>query len=350
MSDIRDRTIGSVKKPTMQDIADNLSISKNSVYLALNGKTGIGSELRQQILDEAARLGYGGYAAQAPDTKSKCIVVIVPEYLRDDAFFYSEIFWAIESEAKKRGCISITSTVPREAEESLALPFLPEGMKIVGFLLIGVMKDAYVRKLYSVGLPMLSVDIPYNGIPISCIATANHSGGFIATQYLIDKGHKRIGFIGPVYSAQSVYERFSGYRQAMEQAGLFIDEKYSIVGQPGRFELFDTIEVLEQLLERMQKTPTAWFCGGDRIAISMINLLSMRGLRVPEDVSIMGFDDISVARMVFPQLTTMHVRRKRMGRLAVEYLLRAAEQHQELLHICLPCSVVERGSVREIEN
>ncbi|NLG25742.1 MAG: LacI family transcriptional regulator [Clostridiales bacterium] len=333
------------KRPTMQSIAANLGISRNSVFLALNDKSGVGEELRRQIMEEARRVGYGGYASQTPDAMSRCIIVVVPEYLHNDAFFYSDVFWAIESEAKKRGCIAINSTVTREAERTLALPALPEGMKVLGFLVIGVMDAAYVRKLYEAQLPMLSVDISYCDPPISCVGTANHSGGYLATRHLIEKGHRRIGFIGPVYAAQSVYERWCGFRQAMEQEGLPIDQGYDIIGRPGPFELFDTMEALSPLFDRLDGYPTAWFCGGDRIALAAINLLSMRGLRVPEDVSIMGFDDIPVAKMVFPQLTTVHVKRKRMGRLATEYLLRATEQHQELMHMCLPCSIVERGSI-----
>lgn len=329
-------------KPTMQDIADTLGISKNSVYLALNDKPGVSESLKKRILETADSMGYGGFLSGA---KSRCIMVVTPEYLRNDAFFYSEVFWAVEREAKKRGYLSISASISPESEAQLQLPALPEGVEVTGFLLVGILQRAYVKKLSGMQIPMICVDIPYPGLPMTCIASANHSGGYTAAKHLIDKGHSRIGFIGPIHTAQSVYERWCGFQQAMEQASLPVDGSFNITGQPGQFELFDTADVLEPRFAGINRYPTAWFCAGDRIAITVINLLTVRGVRVPEDVSVIGFDDIPLAQIVMPQLTTMHVDRSRMGRLAVEYLIQTAERKRAPLSVCLPCYLVERGTV-----
>ena len=329
-------------KPTMQDIANALRISKNSVYLALNDKPGVSDTLKKHILETAESMGYGGFSA---GTKSRCIMVLTPEYLRNDAFFYSEVFWAVEREAKKRGYLSISTSISPVSEKELTLPTLPEGVEVVGFLIIGILDRTYVKRLTKMQIPTICVDIPYPGIPMTCISSSNHSGGYAAAKHLIDQGHKKIGFIGPVYTAQSVYERWCGFRQAMEQAGLPLDDTYNITGKPGQFELFDTAEILEPLFSKISNYPTAWFCAGDRIAITVMNLLTARGIRVPEDISIMGFDDIPLAQIVMPQLTTMHVDRSRMGRLAVEYLLQTAERKRAPMDVCLPCFLVERGTV-----
>jgi len=336
------------RRPTMQRIADQLGVSKNSVYLALNAKPGVSEVLREKVLETARSMGYYAYGEPETVKRSKCLLTVIPEYLQNDAFFYADVLWSLEAEAKKHGLLVIKHTVTREAERALIPPALPDGINVVGFLAIGVFSEAYVTRLYRTKIPIVSVDIPYYESPVCCVGAANHAGGYTAARHLIEKGHTDIGFAGPVYAARTVYERWSGFRQALEETGISTDAAYNLIGQPGRFELFDTQEALGPSFERLKTYPTAWFCAGDRIALAMMNLLTLHGLRVPEDVSILGFDDLAVAQMILPRLTTLHVRRKHMGRLAVEHLLRCAESHQTLAHIYLPCTLIERDSVKLI--
>lgn len=336
------------RRPTMQSIADKLGISKNSVYLALNSKTGVSEALRGKVMETAREMGYGVFTEREIGRKSRCLMAVIPEYLQNDAFFYYDIIWSIEAEAARHGLLVLKHIVTDAAQTALAPPALPEDMGAIGFLVVGVLSEAYVSMLYHTGMPVVTVDIPYYDAPVSCVCSANHAGGYAAASYLIKRGHKEIGFIGPVYAARSVYERWSGFRQALEEAGYPQDSQYSITGQPGRFELFDTPEALAPQYDKLKKLPTAWFCAGDRIAIAMMNLLTIHNYNVPRDISIIGFDDLSVSQMILPRLTTLHVRRKHMGQLAVQHLLRCVESHQTLMYIALPCKLVERDSVRTL--
>jgi len=316
------------KKVTMDDIARLLGISKNSVSLALNDKKGVSDELREQIIEKAIELNYGSFAARQ-DARSNCIVVIVPEYLHNDTFFYSEVFWAIENEAKRRGFVSINVGITREMEENLQLPQFQRDIPIYGVLVIGVLRRSYIQKLYELKHPMLTVDISYGNVPVGCVGAANMNGGYMATKYLIENGHKRIGFIGPAYVAMSVYERWCGFNLAMRNSGLPVCEEDVIFGENERFKLLNTLEDLEPYMADLNQGPTAWFCAGDRTAIAMINLLVKRGIRVPEEISVIGFDDIAMAEMIFPRLTTIRIDRKRMGKLAVENLCSLAASGEE---------------------
>jgi len=216
------------KKVTMHDIANHLNISKNAVSLALGNKKGVSDSLRKKVLDTARQMNYGNYMTS--DEKSSCVVSIVPEYIHNDAYFYSDIFWSIEKEAKKRDCISIMSGITASAERDLILPQTPPEMENKGFLVIGIVEDAYIEKLLQTGASVISIDISHHDTMVRSVTASNLSGGYSATKYLIDKGHKNIGFIGPIYSAQSIYERWCGYCQAMDIYGLKIEQGFNVVG------------------------------------------------------------------------------------------------------------------------
>ncbi len=335
------------KRTTMNDIAMRLGISKNSVSLALNGKAGVSEELRRRIIETAAEMEYGSYSAQST-SKSKGIMVIVPEYLQNDTFFYADIFWMVEREIKRHGYLALTTSVSRESEQGLLPPAVPRELDILGLLLIGVVSREYLRVLKSLGFPIVTVDITYPNSGLNSISSANISAAHMAISYLIEHGHREIGFIGPVYTAQSIFERWCGFRQALVQNHLHNDSGYHILGEPDRFELFDTTAVLKPYLDRLSRFPTAWFCAGDRIAISLINLLSERGLRVPADISVIGFDDISISGLIRPGLTTIHINRKLMGKLAVQKLIEiSCNPHFEPVELHLPGTIVVRDSVAE---
>ncbi|MDR1538875.1 MAG: substrate-binding domain-containing protein [Clostridiales bacterium] len=334
------------KKTTMDDIAKSLNISKNSVSLALGGKAGVSDELRSKIFEKAEELRYGGYAAKA-EPKNRCILVIVPEYLHNDNFFYSEIFWTIETEAKRHGFISVNAGISKEMEEKEILPVFPKSISLAGLICIGVLSEKYMAALASKGYPMLSVDIAYNSIPIACVGSANLSGGYLAANHLIGMGHKKIGFIGPIFTALSVYERWCGFNLAMRHAGLAKYDGYCITGSGLSFKLFDIPEAFEASLDEMKEFPTAWFCAGDRIAVALMNLLSQRGLKIPDDISVIGFDDIPLAQMILPKLTTIRIDRKLMGRLAVKTLVQLIEDPEEgVVNLNISGKLMERDSVR----
>ncbi len=338
------------KAVTMADIAQAVGVSKNAVSLALANKPGVSDAMRGQILETAQLLGYRLPAEK--DERKECIVVVVPEYLRDDGAFYSDIFWAIEHESRKRGYITVTAGLSKEMENNLILPGETENLKALGYLAIGVIHTDYLKKLHSTGKQVVCVDIHNSAVPLTSVGTDNLYGGYLATEHLIAKGHTRIGFAGPVFTAQSVFERWCGYLRAMLTHNLEVPEDACILGQRTGFELLDSSVILEKYLSQVEKLPTAWFCAGDMIAISMLKLLSARGLRVPEDISIISFDDLKIAEMVSPALTTIHVDRTAMSKQSVHQLLYQALSQTPVqpMHISFPCYLVERQSVAELKK
>lgn len=338
------------KKVTMSDIAEKLGVSKNAVSLALNNRPGVSEKLRQEIVNTAIQMNYHNFAF-ASRSQNNCIVALVPEYIQKDTFFYSEIFWSVEKEVTQQGFTFVTVGIFKKDELSLTPPALPGDLPIVGMLTIGIFSDAYVEMLYQMGIPMISVDISYHQLPVSSIGSSNLSGGYAATDYLIRAGHQRIGFVGTIYTAQSVYERWCGFQQAMGHNDLAVHPEYCILGGNGRFQLFDTTDALLPYFEQMPSLPTAFFCAGDRVAYAVYNILAEKKLRVPRDVSVIGFDDLDYSKVSVPPLTTIHVDRKLMGKMAVRNLLDLCRTGSDSTpcHVSLPVQLIERASVQSFK-
>ena len=133
------------------------------------------------------------------------------------------------------------------------------------------------------------------------------------------------------------------------QRGVANRPEFHIVGASDRFELLDTANVLERYLNTIATYPTAWFCAGDRIAVALISLLQQKGLTVPGDISVIGYDDIPISQTIAPSLTTIRVNRKLMGMLAVERLIELQTDPYRIVHIGLPGTLIVRDSVRALQ-
>ena len=166
------------------------------------------------------------------------------------------------------------------------------------------------------------MDHNYYGIAIPTVGTANMAGAYQITQKVIGYNHTEIGFIGSCNMTSSIYERWCGFQRALQEAGLFCRPEYNILDDsPLGILLSDASDILQKL-QTFSRMPTAFVCGGDRIAIAAVQALKQLGYRVPQQVSVVGFDDIELASYVEPHLTTMHVKRREMGVQAVDLLLK----------------------------
>jgi LacI family transcriptional regulator/LacI family purine nucleotide synthesis repressor len=329
----------------MQDIAGFLGISKNAVSLALNNKPGVSEDLRKMVFKAAEEMNYGGFQQKR---KSNNIIVLIPEYISNDTYFYNDIYWSIEKEAKLRGYNAILSSVSAEMENALQLPNIYFEMDFRGIMIIGIFDKKYVEKLVGLGLPLLSVDHYYDEIILDSIVTANEEGAYTAVKYLIDNGHRDIGYIGSIDMTASLYERWNGYLKAMRKNNLEVNMKHCITKPSSLSHLLNDIEELEKSINEMDTFPTAWFCGGDRIAIALVNVLSRRSIKVPEDISVMGFDDIQASSIIVPALTTFKVKREIMGREAVDRLVKKIDEGGDKLKLAIYGELVVRNSVKKI--
>lgn len=336
------------KKVSMQDIADRLNISKNAVSLALQNKPGVGEEMRRRIIEAAKELGYGGYAEQ--QALGAPVLVLVPErimsYEDNDHFqFFHDMIWGLEKSIRAQGLNAVIAPIDAEMEEGLQLPRHCVDMAYKGIILFGIVNKDYARLVWELDVPMVMLDSYHRGLPCPVVASDNIEGAHEAVSALIRSGHRDIGFIGPTNLTTSHEERWFGYWKAMADNGLAIDMAKAMTSSAS-FQ--HTEEEIGAFLDGLRQLPTAFFCGNDRIAFLLAGQLRDRRLRVPEDISIVGYDDLKYGEEHGLGMTTMRVEKKRMCDAAASMLLSLQAPCREMVRMYIRPTLVQRGSVRPV--
>jgi LacI family transcriptional regulator len=207
---------------------------------------------------------------------------------------------------------------------------------------VSEMSAAELATVARVRLPIVVID-PIN-MPrsrIISVGSTNFTGGFTATQHLLDLGHRRIAYIGGTATAACNRARMHGYRSAMEAAGAVIADSYV---RNGRFRYVDGVTEGSALLA-LDQPPTAIFAANDETALGVLEAARARGVRVPEDLSVVGFDDTEVARVAAPPLTAVAQPLRKMGAVALRTALRlAAGERVDSHHVELATELVVRDS------
>lgn len=339
------------KRVTMKDIAAKLGLSINAVSLALNDRAGVADETRRLVLDTAEAMGYLDQSVKYLQTYSnKNLCVLMKYRFFRDFRFYGRILLGIEEEAKKSGYDVFLNSYESEG----TIPSCVENKKVSGIIVVGKVSDAYLRVLKSYGLPIVLADHTSLSEAIDSIMSDNKLGTFKATAYLIEKGYTKIGYFGDARYTPSTIERFYGYHEAMLQyldIGGYEESmdyvlKYSSLGSVEEKVISQDMDGLFEMFNQIEEKPEALLCSNDELAVMLMKVLQKNGYKIPEDISIIGFDDIELCRMVLPALTTVHVSKKLMGQKAVSRLLyRISHPKDSVEKLVLNVEIIERDSV-----
>lgn len=327
------------KAVTMSDIAKDMGISTVSVSKALSGKDGVSDELREKILARAEALGYQYSKGKMTQKQtSKTIGVLVAEQFINDDAFYSRMYQNIVMELTKRDCYGMMEIVPRESAKKGIAPMLLENAKVDGMILLGHLPVPYIEKLKTYGLPLVCLDFYDERIKEDSVISDNIFGAYQITRYLIEQGHRKIGFIGSYHQTSSIMDRYIGYYKAMIQDELLIERDWIMEdrGEDGKY-----IELVFP-----EDMPTAFVCNCDDIAFNAIKQLKKMGYKVPEDVSIVGFDNSIHAELSSPKITTYDVNADSMVENAVRIILRKiADPKTTVGRVIVTGRMIERRSV-----
>ena len=338
----------STGKATMRDIASYTDVSLTTVSLVLNGRPGISPETRARVMSAASELGYQPPIRRHGATVETISLLIehLPTSPSSDPF-NRQILTSIEAEARRTGYRVVVEFAGADDQPQVGhwTGGWTSGVLIVGG---GDLKPAWVATAIEARLPVVVVDHFIPGIEVATVVSDNFAGAYEITKYLLNAGHERIGFLRGPSKYWTLEERKGGYLAAMQCAGVEFDpslipQRVSHGTEKGYGE---TLALLD-----LPTPPTAIFAVSDQTAIGAYRAITGRGLSVGKDISVVGFDDIELASMLTPPLTTVHNSGALLGRVAFERLLgmlRDNESSENAIKWTVPTQIVERDSVRRL--
>lgn len=308
-----------MSKVTQEMLAQRLGLSRNCVSKALNGSNGISPTTRELVLQTAREMGYGIRTAMLMEQEGKpqrliCLLAR-GNYLLNS--YWTSFLQGVEKGLKQRGF----GLLLRMVDQDESLDDLRSNAAVAGVVILWNHSRSWLRQIRQMNLPVICVDLStQEDEHEACDAVFSNNEQMMRqlTAHLIGMGHTRIGFIGNPDSSRSFYERWLGFFTAMRRAGLPVDEQLCLYG--GSAQLYDR-ESFAVLMASCRTLPTAYMCANDYIAMNLMKILHDRGVRVPRDVSVTGFDNIPEATLMTPELTTVDGHVHDLGGLASELIL-----------------------------
>lgn len=331
-------------RPTIADVAKLAGVSPSAVSMYLNNRPGIGVETQARIADAVAELGYIPRASKLQRKSKGFIGVLVeklPTLLTGD-LFYADVTSGIQREAEQLGYSIAVSVINKPTE---VLPRLVAEDSVMGLLALGGgdISDQLLELIIESDMPLVTVDNQSDLQPVNSVVVDNYRGAYAATRHLIEQGHRHIAVIQGPRKYKSLSERFHGYVNALVDAGIPIDS--SLIQSPLSSGVPNKgYREMKALLAR-DKPPSAVFAVSDRTALGAIPAIEDAGLRVPQDISVVGFDDMPPQVYPAPALSTVTSKRLDMGHIAMQRLHRIIQNPNETpVNIVMPCQLVIRDS------
>lgn len=336
-------------KVTMKDIAKELNISINAVSIALNDKPGVSELMRLKILRTADKMGYINEKHHYLSVFSKSnICILMQSYYANTGHFYSIVLRSIVERAKVLGYMSILNYFE---DNQFEFPDCIIDRKVAGILVVGKISDQNLNQLKNTGIPVVLVDYTSLGDTCDCVLTHNKQGGYLITQYVLDKGYKRVGFFGDLEYSLSFSDRFVGYKQALVNRNTISDiesyiNQYSILHETEKYVLENDVNSIVSLLKKSE-LPEVFVCANDSNAFILLNALTLMNIKVPDQIAITGFDDTPLCDKTIPKLTTVQVQKELMGEIAVNKLIdRIHRENDVQMTQLLSTKIIERDSVK----
>ncbi|MFV0364595.1 MAG: LacI family DNA-binding transcriptional regulator [Suipraeoptans sp.] len=332
-----------------KDIAEKLGVSTATVSLVLNGKPGISDKTREKVLRQIRELGYDYLIHEQANEidANKTIGFVIyknnGELLGLNSFF-PLILDGIELTARQHGYNLVVINVDRKDIDN-QIGYIQDS-KCAGYVIFATeMQENELNCFESIGIPFVLFDNYFKSKLINSVKVNNEQGTFLATEYLNELGHKKIGYLSSGLNINSFIERKKFAFEAIRELGLEEPEKYSYtVGYPHEEAEAGMKEILKKT--DIKELPTAFLADNDLVAVGAMRAMKEMGYRIPDDFSLIGFDDRPICILVDPKLTTVELPRERFGAEAVEQLIRVIQSGSKFYaKVEINGEVIKRNSV-----
>lgn len=331
-------------KVSIRDISKITGFSPATVSNALNYKKGVNKETAAEVFRVARETGY---INENSITKIKLVMFRKNGSIIDDTPFFPAMISGFEQECRKAGYEMVLCNVDQRDEdyEQQVLALINEPGSAV--VVLGTeMQDADLELYRNATCPLVLMDCWKESMDFNAVLINNEDSARMATEYLIKKGHRKIGYIRSNFRIKGFRSRYYGYQIALRKARLEMDEKYIFSVPPNLNGAYR--EMLSQLDSR-KELPTAFFADNDLMALGAMRALQERGYRIPEDISIIGFDDLPFAEFSTPRLTTLKVPNTEMGQMAVRRIVDMIEKKDTIkVKIEVYTKFVVRETVKDL--
>lgn len=332
-----------VMKVSMKQISEITGVSMATVSNALNYKRGVNADTAARVLKAAHDLGYFD---ESRITKLKFVTFKRNGSVVEDTPFFPLMLTGIEQECRENGMDMVMSSLDvRDADyEEQVRNLLSDKSSAIVMLGTEMMAED-TKLLKKITNPLVVVDYWNGEMSFNSVQINNEDSVRYATRYLIEKGHTEIGYLKGNFRITPFQTRGAGYRSAMRRANLPVREEYTLtVGTT----MDSAYTEMKKHLERNVKLPTAFIADNDIVALGAMKAMTESGIRIPEDVSIIGFDDLPFAAVASTPLTTLYVPKQEMGRIVARRLREVIKGDTVTTKIYVSTVFVERDSVRTL--
>jgi len=336
-----------MERPTIKDVARAAGVSINTVSRALNAKPDVSPETRRQVLEVAKRLNYmpNKLARGLRSNRTGVIGVIVADIANP---FFSAVVKGMGKAAKELGYSIILQDTGENYENEEEAIQIMISEQVDGLLITPVQTEKRtIRILQESNIPFVLVARHFSDADTDYVVADDVQGGYLATTHLIERGHEKIAFInGPSYNSSAI-ERFQGYKKALAEHDIELNEKLI---RNGALTMEDGYTHGKALLMGHDSRPTALFTFSDFVALGAMKAVHEVGLRIPDDIAIVGYDDIAFAFCLEVPLTTVRVLKRQLGEEAISVLEKKIDGQKRHSHLRIPVELVIRQSSLSTAN
>jgi DNA-binding LacI/PurR family transcriptional regulator len=348
-----------IQKITLQMIADHLHVSKALVSKALAGDPAVNEGTRETIWKTAEEMGYRfKHARRASSAERRGnLAVLMPRAYLDDMEYWGKVLHGIEKELSEHGYSMILSSIDVNLPTKAGLPSSLYERKVDGAIVMGHLPESYVQELRKQQLPYVMLDANLTEPTVDHVLANNFLGALQAVIHLLQAGHRRIAFVGDGDTSWSFRERSRGFQEAIRDYNQRMPQEGSSAGVAAKVVagigvsgngMYVTGPFADNLKRAVSgpDAATGLFCANDLTAFETLKLLADWGIRCPEEISVIGFDDLTLAELMSPRLTTIRVPKNDIGTRAAQLILRRI-QHPDVTaeHVLLATQLIVRGSV-----